>query len=298
MSGGDYDIAGLLAWDTGGPLPQEGLGRVLAHPRLADASRALARNMLEAGAADRRFEGLSKDAGRYLAAAWAAYLHGSGELTLPRLKEAGVASGFLSPGRTRDLLNYLLHLRFIELDRPSAPGAPARYALTADFTATWRGMLRAALEAVRVMEPAVGAVLERLDEPETFAALARLQSGGLLEVSNVIVQDDPYVRVFMHRHAGTQILWTLFEAGEGDFPSPGPIPVSIAELARRFAVSRIHIKRMFDEAAEAGLISRDASGAITLEPPMRDYVRQHYAGQMLALLIAAARTVRAVPSLG
>ena len=288
----DHDIAALLAWDTGGPLPQDSLQRVFAHPRLAEASRALARNMLEAGAADHRLDGIMKDAGRYLASAWAAYLHGAGELTLPRLKEAGVASGFLSSGRSRDLLNYLLHLGFIELTEQARAGTPARYALTPAFVTAWRSHLRAALGAARVIEPAVGPLLEGLDAPGTFAAFARVQGAGLLELSNQAAQTHPYVRIFMHRHAGTQVVWALLVDGEDGFPSGEAIPVAVAGLARRFGVSRTHIKRMFDEAEQAGLISRTPEGAVRFEPAGREYIRWTYAAQLLALLIAAARTTR------
>ncbi len=290
--GQDHDIAGLLAWDAGGPLPADSLNRALAHPRLGEASRALARNMLETAA-----DGIFKDAGRYVAAAWAAHLHGSGELTMSRLKEASVSSGYLSRGRARDLLHYLLHLGFIQVIEPAGAWTPARYALTDDFTVIWRNHLAAALRAVCIMEPAAGLLLDRLGEPAAFAAFARFQSGGLLELSTKVTQQDAYTRVFLHRHAGFQVVWTLLAAGEDDFPSREPIPVSVAALARRFGVSRVHIKRMFDEAKVEGLVSWEAPGAIRLLEPLRTTIRWYYAAQMLALLIAVARTVKALPEL-
>ena len=180
----DKDFTALLSWGYADPLPQEGLARVAAHPRAADASRALARNMLET-----RADALFKDGGHYVAAAWAAYLHGSNELTLPRLKEAGVASGLLSTGRTRDLLAYLLHLEYIERTEEAASGLPARYALTDTFSAIWRHHLGAALRAACLVEPAAALILDRLEQPHVFAAFARTQSGGLLEAATQLAPD-------------------------------------------------------------------------------------------------------------
>ena len=279
----DKDIAALLSWGFADPLPQEGLARVAAHPRAADASRALARNMLETPV-----DALFKDGGHYVAAAWAAYLHGSGDLTLPRLKEAGVASGLLSTGRTRDLLAYLLHLGFIERIEEAASGTPARYALTDTFSAIWRDHLSAALRAACLVEPAAALILERLEQPDVFAAFARTQSGGLLEAATQLVPDHGYVRIFLHRRAGNQVIWVLVADGAGDFPAREPVAVSIAALARRFHVSRVHIRRMLDDAEREGLVSL-SRGMVTLEDPVCEFLRWHYVGQILMLLIAAAR---------
>ena len=290
--GQDHDISGLLAWDSGGPLPEDSLNRALAHPRLGDASRALARNMLETAA-----DGIFKDAGRYVAAAWAAHLHGSGELTMSRLKEVSASSGYLSRGRARDLLHYLLHLGFIQVIEPAGAWTAARYALTDDFTVIWRNHLAAALRAVCIMEPAAGPLLDRIGEPAVFAAFARFQSSGLLELSTEVTQQDAYTRVFLHRHAGFQVIWTLLAAGDDDFPTREPIPISVAALARRFGVSRVHIKRMFDDAEQEGLIRWESPGVLRIEDALRATVRWYYAAQLLALLIAVARTVKALPEL-
>jgi hypothetical protein len=289
------EISALLEWDTGAGLPAEGFARALAHPRFADASRALARTMLAASEADQRLDGIFKDAGRYTGAAWATYLHGSGDLTLPRLKEASVASGFLSRGRARDLLSYLLHLKFIEQAAPAGLGTPARFGLTAAFVDSWRNHYRAALEAASVIEPGAKRVLDLLAEPQVFDSFALVHSGALLQTSVEVVQAHPYVRIFLHRHAGSQIIWTLLEAGDAEFPSRAPIPVSIPALASRFGVSRLHIKRMFDDAEQEGLVRWETPGAASLQPAACEFISWLYAGQLLVLLIAAARTARTLP---
>ncbi len=275
--------------------PPEGLMRAHGDPRLGEASRTLAQGMLDAAAADRRLDGIFKDVGRYTAVVWANHLQGTGELTLPRLKAACVASGFASSSRTRDLLTYLLHLECIEPVAPAQGAEPARYALTDAFRASWRRYYRAALQAACILEPAVRPVLDRLDEPQVFNILARLHSAALLSVSPEIVQQDPYVRIFLHRRAGAQIICALLTAEAAERPSLGPIPISLAGLARRFGVSRIHLKRMFDEAEAVGFVSWAAPGALQLEASARDRMGWQYAAQLLLLIVAAARTVKALP---
>jgi hypothetical protein len=105
----------LLWWDIDGALAQERSADLMDNPRFADAVRALASNMMAAGAGDKKLDGIFKDAGRYVAAMLAIHLHTSGGLTLPRLKELCKAFGFLSPGRARAMLIYLQYLGYVEL---------------------------------------------------------------------------------------------------------------------------------------------------------------------------------------
>src|ERR1700744_3813316 len=90
---------GLESWVADARVPDSLRARMIAHPAYPAAARALAANMMAAGDADKALDGIFKDAGRYLAAVLAIYLHVSGGLTLPRLKEICPATGFLSPGR-------------------------------------------------------------------------------------------------------------------------------------------------------------------------------------------------------
>ncbi len=138
------------------------------------------------------------------------------------------------------------------------------------------------------MEPAAALILERLEQPDVFAAFARTQSGGLLEAATQLAPDHGYVRIFLHRRAGNQVIWVLVADGAGDFPAREPVAVSIAALARRFHVSRVHIRRMLDDAEREGLVSL-SRGMVTLEDPVCEFLRWHYVGQILMLLIAAAR---------
>jgi len=282
--------APLLWWDIDGALAQERSADLMDNPRFADAVRALASNMMAAGAGDKKLDGIFKDAGRYVAAMLAIHLHTSGGLTLPRLKELCKAFGFLSPGRARAMLIYLQYLGYVEL---IGSGTPARYAPTARFVTAWRSHLRAALEAVRLIEPSVGLVLERLQETQTLESLACAHTECLLGWAGDGGQDAPFMRVFTHRYAGTQIIWSLILADQSDFPPSQPIKFSVAAAARRFSVSRMHIKRILADGEREGLLRSGANGTLILDEPARDFIRYFYAMQLIALLIATAKTARA-----
>src|SRR4051812_46615382 len=101
---------GLAWWEAADLDPMAALAVLMAHPALGRAVKVLARNMLNVAARDRVLDSLFKDAGRYVAAMWALYLHDTGGLTLARLKEVCARSGLLSPGRARALLLFLEHL--------------------------------------------------------------------------------------------------------------------------------------------------------------------------------------------
>jgi hypothetical protein len=283
---------GLAKW----LMPSRGdhLAQVAAlamHPRYPDAARALAANMLAVGEADKALDGIFKDAGRYVATMWAIYLHTAGGLTLPRLKEVCASSGYLSPGRARALLLYLRHLGYFEPVSAGMHGAPARYAPTDAFVTAWGAHLGAALDAAAIVEPAIAAVRNRLHEPIVFECLARIQGEGLLATAQTADQTEPFTRVFLHRYAGLQILFTLLMAGDASiFPPTGPIPFSITATARRFGVSRIHIKRLLDEAEQEGLVQCTQDGSVVLSEVTRATIVFLYATQIIQLIASAAAT--------
>ncbi|HEX3672641.1 MAG TPA: hypothetical protein VHU87_00065 [Rhizomicrobium sp.] len=282
---------GLAKWRT----PSRGdlaarVAALAAHPRYPDAARALAANMLAVGETDKALDGIFKDAGRYVATMWAIYLHTAGGLTLPRLKEVCASSGYLSPGRARALLLYLRHLGYFEPVTEGMRGAPARYAPTDAFVAAWGAHLGAALDAAAIVEPAVAEVRGRLHEPAVFECLARVQGEGLLATAQNADQAEPFTRIFLHRYAGLQILFTLLTGDRTAFPPAGPIPFSTTATARRFGVSRIHIKRLLHEAQQEGLVQCRDDGSVVLSEAARATIVFLYAAQIAQLIASAAAT--------
>ncbi|MGH6872132.1 MAG: hypothetical protein ACREHE_11555 [Rhizomicrobium sp.] len=262
-------------------------GAALARdPAFPAAARALASGMLALAQSDAALDGIFKDAGRYMTAMWALYLHQTGGLTLPRLKAVCAASGYLSPGRARAMLHYLRHLGYVA---PVPRTKPVRYVPTEAFVTAWRRHLGAAMAAARFLEPAIGPLVERMQDRETFECLARSQSEGLLRSAPSIDQGDALVRVFQHRNAGSQILWLLIEASEnGEFPPSRCPSFSVAATARRFRVSRIHVRRLLADAERAGFLKTGPGGALIFSDAGRAALTASYAGQLVLVLASCA----------
>src|SRR5262249_34848938 len=85
---------------------------------------------------------------------------------------------------------------------------------------------------------------------------------------------------FAQRNAALAILLSLLVASEQDRAagSPTAVPVSIAELARRFGVSRPQVVRVLDRAVEASLITRAAPDGLTITvlPRLRSVTEEFY----------------------
>ena len=286
----------LLRWQTADAGSDTTLGGLVAHPKFGAAVRALFRGKVGTAERDRVMAGLFVDAGHYLAALWAFSLHRSGGLTLPRLKEACVASRLMSPGRTRALLIHLLHVGYLVQIAPDRGRIPARYAPTDRFAAAWSRHMRSSLEAAVLVEPAAQPVLDRLDRPDVAASFASHQGEAILRmISASTTHDTPFVRIFVQRVGGGQILAHLLSQGsENEAVPSAPTPFSIADLARRVDVSRIHVKRLLDDAVREEVV-RIGDGGLTWTDGARSFILFSCAFEFACLLESAAKTVDSHP---
>jgi hypothetical protein len=296
MGGAGGRVEGLAAWDARSATAEDRYARLRAHPRYPDAARAFARAMLAQAEADRLLDGVLKDAGRNVAAKCLAYLHVTGGLTLPRLKALCASTGLVSPGRARMLLFYLQHLGYATPSPHREPKAPTRYDPTPSFLETWRRQLQATLESAAVVEPAVSTVLARFDGPGVFESYVHHIGDAYLEGLKDINPEDPFFRTFMHRYAGTQIVHGLVVAARDGFPPRDPIAFHPTETAKRFSVSRLHVRRMMDAAQRGGLLHM-THDALIFTTAGRAAIDHIYATQLIVFLVAAARTVVDRPKL-
>jgi len=286
-----HDLDALLAWDCDLVIPDAEYARMETHPRLPDGLRALWQSTLAAPEADRSLLGIFKDGGRYACAMWAIYLHVAGGLSLQSLKALCAQSGLLSPGRARAVLLYMRYLGYIEPARIRT--SPALYIPTARCRAAWTLHMRLALEAACAIEPAARAVVERIADPAVFACVVRTQGESLFNGARKHNLDIPMFRVFVNRHAGTFILASLMTSGrDGEYPPRHVMPPPIAELAARFQVSRIQVRRIFAESEREGLLRRDTDGAYSLDDAFRESLRVQHARQIRHLMLSAARAAR------
>jgi hypothetical protein len=285
----------IATWDPGG-YPESLLVRVAGNPRFADAAHHLARKMLALASADRRLDSIFKDGGRYLASMWSAQLEVTEGLTLAGLKVKCANTGYISPGRARSLLTFLCYLGYAEPRPTGQRGGPDHYSLSEEFMAGWLAHLRLSLEAAAIVEPTISLLLDALDDLLVFRTLVRSHGEIMEEVIAATPANARFTQAFVHRHAGSQIAHAMILAAPTDpFPSYEPFAFSQGEMAKRFGVSRTHVRRLVDGAAEQGLIEIIPGGTLRLLDLGRLQLGVFYAAQLLRHLIAAARTVKALP---
>jgi hypothetical protein len=294
--GGMSEKSDLMSWRVQNADTDLHAPRVRAHPLFPKAARALCANSLAAGNSGKALAGIMKDAGRYVAAMWAIYLHVSGGLTLPRLKEICVSSGFLSPGRARAMLLYMRYLGYVVPVPDRIRGEPQLYVPTASFRQAWREHLRWALQAALIIEPGIQTILDRLGDDAIFERITKFQAEGLLALARARDRETTHIRVFMHRHAGIQIMSTLLTAPGEAFPPEGPIAFSIAAAAQRFGVSRIHIRRMLNDAVREDFFSQANDGVVMMTEKAREELCTSYSMQFAQLLASAAEALAQAPA--
>jgi hypothetical protein len=137
-----------------------------------------------------------------------------------------------------------------------------------------------------------------LDDQDVFFTFIQIQTNDMIAgiEKDEAHREAPFMRILVHRHAGTRILLSLLAAAD-EFPPAKPIPLSISAASRRFGVSRIHVQRMLDEAEREGLLSRTDRGEIVFAESAKTYMRYFYPMQLIRLLSAAAKTIAARPDI-
>lgn len=264
--------------------------QLLANPAFDTAARELASAMLAVSAEHPALDKVFKDAGKYVAAMCATALHDEG-LTLVGLKALCARFGLLSAGRVRALLLYMRYLGFVSMRSDRSAGDPVRYIVSAPFLSLWRIHLKAALTAASILDPDAEAAANRLDDADFFSRFCRLHAEGLAETMGYEPPDFAILKVFINRNAGAQISWTLLFQGKVEFPPTGPVYLQRAALARRFGVSRVHIRRIIQDACDEDLLKPIDDGRFQFTERARQQFRFLYGAQLTQLTMTSRRAL-------
>jgi hypothetical protein len=290
----DVHSADLLDdWNAGGEPPDVLMGRVMVHPRFAEAVRALSLSAVATIRGRASGAHASVDAGRYVARLAVMWLDVRDELSLPALKRLCAGSGLLSAGRARDYIRILEHDGLIEAVEAGGGNRAARYRVSAQMRANWLNDLRGPISAVSIVAPSAAELLERLDDPAVAATFIETQGRLLLRSAATLPAGEPVVEAFYHPAGGLQILSMLI-AGSGDddaFPSRRPVELAITGLAEATGVSALQLRRVLRRAAASGLVAVHAGPAYALTERADATLRFIYAGQILQLINAIAPTL-------
>jgi len=198
-------------------------------------------------------------------------------LTATRIKELAAELGLSSPNRAAAMLALMQVSGFVA----HAPGPSdmrvRRLVPTEKLRAVQRERAAGQLEALAMMEPKARQALAQLGDPEFERGLA-LQFAGFFLSGFRLLKHAPELTLFADRSTGMVLLYHMLLQG-WDAPEQ-PIDLSIADLSRRYGVSRAHIIRLLREAEEAGLMTRNGNSLTTTET-CRDAAANFNATMML-----------------
>lgn len=241
---------------------------------------------------------ISNDRGRIQVAHAALYLHYTRDrndpasgLTSSRLKAFCAQHQMCSPGRTAAMLA-VMQMSGNIVDAPAPKDRRIRLLmptpkLVDTFLSRWIGYF----DSLAEMMPEKAEIARAARESEVFLR-AYLQHivESYIAGYRLLNHVPPQLTVFADANAGVLMFLSLFAAAGKDGPPAGGqhVQIAISELARRFAVSRPHVKQVLKNAQERGLlVLDDGSGkGIYLTPAFIDGGYQWFAA-MFALELHA-----------
>jgi hypothetical protein len=246
---------------------------------------------------------LMDDRGRLLFGYLALYLHAmrdpadpSSGLTPTRMKSICVEFDVCSPGRAGAMLSLMRFSGYLTPDVQVMDKRQRRLLATPKLYELLRARWRLHMSAAAPLLPDGAALLAALDDPDFDNALVtamveRFHAGFRL------MHASPGVGLFGERNAGILILMTLVAAGAEDdtVPPQRPVPISIAALARRFAVSRPHVLKLIRDAAGEGFLERVGAdnSMVVLKPRLAEVTQNLFATMYLFLTDCARQAMRA-----
>jgi hypothetical protein len=222
-------------------------------------------------------------------------------LTPSRFKAFCVENRVCSEGRAAAVLAFLRLSGHIEAEAHPGDRRITRLRPSGKLADMVRTRLRSQLEVASILAPEIAPAAKGLDDPE----FERLFYCRLLDQYNAgmrLLAYAPAIRLFAERDVGVLVLLSLMLGGEAAelVPPEGPMPLSIAALARRFRVSRTHILRMVRDAEAAALVSRTGAKGeqLVFSPELRADLRNLVASmyQYVTLCAAAVLTQHGRPS--
>jgi hypothetical protein len=268
---------------TRGPLSAEAVAALRAHPLLPNAVCAAAGAFV---AIARRPPVIINDLGRLVIGNLALYLHYSRDpadpssgLSAGRLKALCAEQKVCSKGRA---------LAVMALMRDSGALIPATCQVdqrlrllvpTEKLINACRQYWEAIFRGTAVVIPRRSDAIAALQYEEVLAAFLQV-FGGYFCAGMRMFRLDAGLTSFAQRNAALAILLSLLVASEqnGRAGPPVTVRISIAELARRFGVSRPQVVRVLDQAVEASLVHRSAPDCleVTVLPRLRTATEDFY----------------------
>ncbi len=258
------------------PIPTaEAIAAVRADARFRQAAAAIAATSIEYYQGRWLANRVLSDRARFIMAALMLFLHfdrrddvASSGMTAARLREICTRVGLCSPGRIEAMLLMMRASGYLERVDVPTDRRVRRYAPTAKLIDLHRERHQRMLVAVDVLRGTTS-YAPRLDTAGEFYRQFLLAMGRGYLAGFRVVEHAPEFAAVMDRDAGMLIVMSIFLVSpEYRAYCPEALQnVSVAGLARRFNVSRVHLRSVLRDAEGAGLVTRESEAARTRALP-------------------------------
>ncbi len=285
-----------------GPTPAmptaEAITALRAEPRFREAVAAVAANSVEYYRGRWLAHRVLKDRARFVMASVMLGLHFSRRddvpnsgLTSRSLREICVGAGLCSGGRVEAVLLMMRASGYLERVEDSGDLRVRRYVPTQKLLDLNRNRQRRALAAVDMVRggTAYAAHVCDEDEPERYGRFLVALGRGYLAGFRV-PQSAPALIPIMDRDVGLPMMMCIFlSSPEYAVFCPEKLRnVSVAALAQRFNVSRVHVRSVMRAAESAGFLLRNEETAqVRVLPPLVEAMENFFANGFLFIESAA-----------
>ena len=236
------------------------------------------------------------DRGRSAISFFCLYLHSQRDprdrrtgLTVTRLKAVCADQNVASPGRIEAFAVLMRVLGFLQQVRGDTDRRVRQLMPTERLYKAHRDRWFALLAVMSDVIPEAVRIRDEFRD-EAFERAFLRRSGDRFLAGFRPLADRQARALFGDRNAGLMVAFSLMTAGGSrDFPPRQPVTLSISKLARQFGVSRVHVRKLLRDAAQAGYIARpddDNAGTVVL-PPLHDVVGNFFANMFLVLSACA-----------
>jgi hypothetical protein len=294
------EAAAITEQAESNPFDAETIAAFRAHADFPRHALTLARMFIDQFAGNRFLNLIANDRGRIMIAQAVLYLHYTRDphdpasgLSASRLKAFCAQQGMCSPGRAAAMLA-VMRMSGHVIAAPAVKDRRVHLLMPApkllgEFLIRWRCYF----DALAQMMPQTADIARAAREDDRFAQAFVCQLIGEYVAGERLMDHMPQqLTVFTNANGGALMFLSLFvAAGSGGPPKDGRhVHVPISELARRFGVSRAHVKHVLKGAEEKGLLTLDdgTGNRIHLTPLFMDAVYQWFA-VMLALELHTGR---------
>jgi hypothetical protein len=278
-----------------GPTPTiptgEAIAALRAEPRFRQAAAAAAVNSVEYYQGRWLAHRVLNDRARFVMASVMLYLHFSRRddvansgLTATRLRQICVGAGLCSSGRVEAMLLMMRASGYLERAEDAGDRRVRRYLPTAKLLDLNRDRQRRVLEAIDILRGGTAYAQicgeSRLDLYRRFVVAMGV---GFLSGFRVIQPAPVLVRV-IDRDVGLPLMMCIFLTSPeyAEFCPQTLRNVSVAALAQRFKVSRVHVRSVLRAAESAGLLLRNEETAqVKVLRPLVDAIENFFANAFL-----------------